>query len=243
MRIDVNFLEKALGIKVEYFSVIDSTMNYINNLVNSKKSLPDLVIADYQTDGVGRVGRKFYSPASTGLYFTVVFPDTYFPEGDVTPRVALAVRDAIFSVFEISCSIKWVNDLYFNERKVCGILCRKLPGYISIGIGVNVEEPKYIPEELTERFGFLVDHCQSKQYTYLVKEIFSFCLLWAKREKQKVLEEYREYCNHIGREVLLYQNDKEYAGTCVDISDDFSIVVNLNGELASFSSGEMSLKI
>lgn len=243
MRIDVKFLEKELGVKVEYFSVIDSTMNYINNLAANKKSLPDLVIADYQTNGVGRVGRNFYSPASTGLYFTVVFPDACFSEGDVTPRVALAVRDAIYSVFKISCSIKWVNDLYFNDRKVCGILCRKLPGYISIGIGVNVEQPEYIPEELTERFGYLVDHCDNKQYTYLVKEIFSACQLWAEREKQKVLKEYRKYCNHIGREVILYQNDKEYLATCVDISNDFSILVNLNGKLVSFSSGEMSLKI
>ncbi len=243
MRIDVDYLESELGIKMEHFSEIDSTMNYVNALISDKKRPPDIVVADYQTDGVGRVGRSFYSPALTGLYLTLVFDELFYPDGDITPRIALAVRDAIFSVFKVSCGIKWVNDLYFNGKKVCGILCRKLEGYVSVGIGINVEEPVSVPEELIDRFGSLVQQCDRKKYTYLVKEIYSHCRSWAECKKEDVLNKYREYCNHLGREVVLYQNNKELSGKCVDISDDFSIVVEVNGNLVSFSSGEMSLKI
>lgn len=243
MRIDVDYLERELKIKVEHFSEIESTMNYVNGLVSNKKRPPDAVVADYQTKGVGRVGRSFYSPDSTGLYLTLVFDEVRFSSGDITPRVALAVRDAIFSVFKISCGIKWVNDLYYRGKKVCGILCRKLQGYISIGIGINVEEPKSIPEELIGRFGYLVKRCDHEAYTQLVKAIYSYCRLWAECDKEVVLNKYRENCNHIGKEVLLYQNDKELSGKCIDISDDFSIVVKTNGRFVSFSSGEMSLKI
>jgi len=243
MRIDVDYLKRELGISVEHFSVIDSTMNYVNNLVNQRKRPPDAVIADHQTNGVGRVGRGFYSPDSTGLYLTLVYDESYFPDGDITPRIALAVRDAIFSVFGISCGIKWVNDLYINGRKVCGILCRKLDRYISIGIGINVEEPKSVPEDLIDRFGSLVKQCDRMNYTSLVKEIYSSCRYWSECEKNIVLSEYRNCCNHIEKDVILYQNNKKLFGKCIDISEDFSIVVEIDNKYYSFSSGEISLKI
>ena len=82
-----------------------------------------LMVASEQTQGRGRLGRRFESPEHTGLYFTILLrPD--LPE------------------------IKWVNDLYLRDRKICGILAESafLPGtdrlaYTALGIGVNLEEP------------------------------------------------------------------------------------------------------
>lgn len=242
-RIDLPLLRRELGINPEHFPILDSTMSYVDRQIRNKKTPTDLVIADHQTDGVGRVGRSFYSPRSTGLYFTVVFTEKDFPQGDVTPRIALAVRDAIWTVFGLPCGIKWVNDLYNSDKKVCGILCRKTDNFVSIGIGINVERPDYIPTELSDRFGFLVERCDPMDYTRLLIAVYKSILLWSSEEKSLVLEKYRAYCNHLGKVVTLFQNDVELSGECLGISDDFSLIVDVNGKKQLFSSGEMSLKI
>ena len=243
MKIDVQRLQKELGITAEYFDSIDSTMRYANDQILQKKRPPDAVVANFQTNGVGRVGRSFFSPESTGLYLTLILDESVFPFGDVTPRIALAVSDAIQNVFDLSCGIKWVNDLYLGSRKVSGILCRKVGAYYSIGIGVNVEKPESIPKDLEDRFGYLTESCDPDKYTELLCEIYKSCIHWSCVDKGHTLSCYRNRCNHIGKKIQLYRNDRNLFGICTGIDDDFSIVTDVDGEVMKFSSGEMSIII
>jgi BirA family biotin operon repressor/biotin-[acetyl-CoA-carboxylase] ligase len=116
-------LQALLGFDFEYFDVIDSTSLYLSRCIKQAKNPPRLVIASEQTNGQGRIGKKFFSPPNTGLYLTFCFGENQIQNSDLTPRLAVAVCEAIFDVFSISCGIKWVNDLYLNGRKVCGVLC------------------------------------------------------------------------------------------------------------------------
>ena len=106
------------------------------------------VIAQQQTAGRGRRGRSFYSPEDAGLYLSVVLE----PKGEtlqesllLTTAAAVAVYKAVQKVCGISLDIKWVNDLYFHGRKVCGILTEAITDFESgnieyaiVGIGLNL---------------------------------------------------------------------------------------------------------
>lgn len=107
------------------------------------------VVAGKQTAGRGRRGRSFYSPEEAGLYLSVILK----PRGSLkeslllTAEAAVAVYKAVLRTTGISLGIKWVNDLYYNEKKVCGILTEAVTDFESgdidfavVGIGLNLYE-------------------------------------------------------------------------------------------------------
>jgi BirA family biotin operon repressor/biotin-[acetyl-CoA-carboxylase] ligase len=133
---------------VMIFESIDSTNTEARRRAASGKSAPALIIANSQTAGRGRLGRSFYSPASTGLYMTAVFEASAAFESTVllTTAAAVSVARAIERLAGITVGIKWVNDLYLNDKKICGILCERSGDNVIIGIGVNVNQTAFPPE-------------------------------------------------------------------------------------------------
>ena len=91
------------------------------------------VIARSQTAGRGRRGREFYSPADAGLYMSVILK----PQGTIhdslliTTAAAVAVYRAVEQICGIRLDIKWVNDLFYQGRKVCGILTEAVTDFES----------------------------------------------------------------------------------------------------------------
>ena len=124
------------------FQVLDSTNTKAISI--AKEGLSEaVVIAKRQTGGRGRMGRRFASPEG-GLYLSYL-TDRLTPGASVlalTPAAALAVRRAILRTFDLSCRIKYPNDLILGERKVCGILCESVSREdrfcVVVGVGVNV---------------------------------------------------------------------------------------------------------
>ena len=103
---------------------------------------PFLLVADSQTAGRGRLGRRFVSPAGTGLYMSLLVPAPKEADhGLITILAAVAVCRAIEETADLQPRIKWVNDLFVHGRKVCGILAEKIEQGIVIGIGVNLRTP------------------------------------------------------------------------------------------------------
>ena len=105
-----------------------------------------VLAAHRQTSGRGRIGRSFASPKDGGLYFTLLLRPDFAPAQSsiLTPTAAVAMAEAIENVCGIAPKIKWVNDLYFNERKICGILTEAVPdksgkklNYVLIGKAVH----------------------------------------------------------------------------------------------------------
>ncbi len=110
-----------------------------------------LMVAREQTQGRGRMGRRFESPHGTGLYFTLLLrPDLPLSRSlQITILAAVATAEGIEAATGRKPDIKWVNDLYLDDRKICGILAESslMPGtdriaYTALGIGINIEEPE-----------------------------------------------------------------------------------------------------
>ena len=103
---------------------VDSTNIYAKKMVKDKVNGPVLVLAEAQTNGRGRMGRSFYSPNGSGLYMSYAYKvtDNVADSVVVTALTAVAVVTAIEELTDKKPKIKWVNDIYIDNKKICGIL-------------------------------------------------------------------------------------------------------------------------
>lgn len=152
------------GARIEVFKEIDSTniqakrwLSECGSLRTADGQLTEagktyensIIVAEKQTAGRGRSGRTFVSPARTGIYLTVI----YAPQGGITNPAkitafsAVAVCRALKKLYGIQPSIKWINDIFYKGKKICGILTEGTTNFETgiieaavIGIGVNIEE-------------------------------------------------------------------------------------------------------
>ena len=147
------------------FQVLDSTNTKAISI--AKEGLSEaVVIAKRQTGGRGRMGRSFASPEG-GLYLSYL-TDRLAPGASVlalTPAAALAARRAILRTFDLSCGIKYPNDLLLESRKVCGILCESVSCgerfSVVVGAGINVCSDVPLPEDAPAYPpGSLKDFCE-----------------------------------------------------------------------------------
>lgn len=143
----------------EKIDTVDSTNDYLTREVESGKVNKDkILIARHQTNGRGSNGRTFISDNNVGIYFTLLhFYDNDLELKFITQKAAVAVYQVFKHTFDIELKIKWVNDLYYNDRKVCGILCRNLIKHkaVIIGIGIDLFENKNINDEIKDIAGYI----------------------------------------------------------------------------------------
>lgn len=210
----------------------------------------ELFIADAQTAGRGRLGRRFVSNPGAGLYMSLRFEFT----GDmcdsvgITPQAAVALCQALESTCGAMAQIKWVNDVYMNGRKLAGILTEStvLPSGKRIficGIGINLL-PSDMPSEVAEiatdlkscgfspdRFTLAATVCEGLLEG--ISDLFN----------PSRLAEYKDRSFLIGRQVKVI-GDGEYTATVSDITDRYELIVELDdGSKKSLSTGEVSIKL
>jgi BirA family biotin operon repressor/biotin-[acetyl-CoA-carboxylase] ligase len=126
----------------KHFDEIDST----NRVALEWTDAPpySVVSADLQTQGRGRLGRSWNSPAGKGLYFSVVNP--LVDEELASLLSGLAVANAIEQLTPLSISCKWPNDIICRGFKIGGILCESKNDVFVVGIGINItHEPEHLP--------------------------------------------------------------------------------------------------
>lgn len=225
-------------INILAFDKIDSTSTYAKSNASSLP-LPSLITANAQTAGRGRKGNSFYSPENTGLYMTVIFkaPDDCRL---LTPKAAVAVCQTL-EEYGIKPQIKWVNDLFLNSKKVCGILaeCFISEGrtLVSIGIGINLKTDNF-PIDLPMA-GSINLECDK---TKLAEEIA--LRLLEEISSNDIISEYRKRLFVLNREISFTRNGTEYSVRAVDINENCNLIIKYSdGRLEALSSGEISIKI
>ena len=167
---DAAFLENGLKraghpLTLKHYETLDSTNEEARRL-HSPHGTDYLILADGQTAGRGRRGRSFFSPSGTGLYLSLLLhPEMEFSKlTSVTATAAVAVSLAIDRVCfsgEDRTKIKWVNDIFLDGRKLCGILTEahtspedSSENYLVIGIGINLLPPSSgFPKEIKNTAG------------------------------------------------------------------------------------------
>ena len=242
---------------VQHEACTDSTNRMLKELAKNGAKEGQVVIADEQSNGRGRLGRYFFSPKDRGIYMSVLLrpDDKAYEMAPLTAWVAVAVANAIEAVGGVRPGVKWVNDLILNGKKICGIMTEMAVkedsnkvDYIIIGIGINVSGKKEeFPEELSEiassieaETGIVVSKAQL--VSEIIRELDLLNENW-QIETPKYLEQYRKDCVTVGKEVRVLSPDGERAATALSVEGDFSLLVRYDvGTIERVYSGEVSVR-
>lgn len=227
-----------------------STNNYAKELAAKGAAHGTVILAESQTNGKGRLGRRFESPTGTGLYMSVIVR----PEFDIScaPLITSAAAVAAAESAEKLCGeeirIKWVNDLYMNGRKICGILTEsalesnKL-AYAVIGIGINVRNHEF-PDELRDiATSIEAETGKIINRNTLCGEILSRLEYYLDNiEKKEHLDEYRRRELLTGNYITANMGNEKIEGIAEGIDDNANLILKLpDGSEKKLTSGEANL--
>ena len=213
-----------------------------------------LLVAGEQTKGRGRYGRTFFSPQGTGVYFSLLLR----PKGvlaqqgtGLTAMAAVAMCEAVKELSGKPTGIKWVNDIYVNGKKVCGILTEASMGlesgmldYVILGVGVNVYPPETgFPESLVDKAGIVFDEMQDDMKNRLIALFLeNFGAYYLKQSEKSYIEKYKEYSLVTGKQIQVLSEYGKREAYVLGIDDDCRLLVEYeNGERATLSCGEISI--
>lgn len=223
--------------------------------IRAEEGAPEgtVIIARRQQQGRGRFGRSFFSPVGTGLYMSIVLRPAIHPTKAlyITTAAAVAVAEAAETLTGEAMSIKWVNDVYYGNKKVCGILTEGQFGeqglqYAVLGIGVNIAPPSDgFPTDIAHKAGTLFSIAPPAAIERLAAEIVErFYRLYQRLEEKPFLEAYRRRSLLNGRKVQTLSSDGTPVETVtvLGVDEEFSLVVlGEDGIQRRLSSGEVSV--
>ena len=238
-----------------YFEELDSTNRYLKDLAAKGAGEGTVIIANKQSAGRGRLGRSFFSPEEKGIYMSVLLrPDIPLERAVlITSMAAVAVARAMEKVCGITAKIKWVNDIFLNRKKVCGILTeaginyeKGTLEYAVLGIGVNVGEMEF-PEELKEIATSVSNECGFEvSKDALIDEILAELENWYPTLADgSFLEESRKRSVLLGKEIRVVDEmhpEGGYIATAVDINELGNLIIERNGVQSVLNSGEVSIR-
>ncbi len=237
------------------FGETDSTNSRARELALNGAAQGTAVVADSQTSGRGRMGRKFESPEGKGIYLSVILRPDFSAKTALftTTAAAVAVSEAIFEETGKKAGIKWVNDIYIGQKKVCGILAEAEANpktsrfeFIILGIGVNfnTENSDFSDSVIKRGAGAIYESekpaiSREKLTAAIIDKVALYCigLNGSKAEnkveseveskiesmRRMILEKYRSSSIVIGRKIRCIRGGEEWIATAKGIGD--------NGEL------------
>lgn len=255
----LSFIKKdtPTSFNIQIFETLPSTNDYLRTL--AKEGCPEftVILAREQTAGKGRLGRSFFSPAGSGIYMSVLLK----PEIDtgkltyITPLVAVALVEAIEKITSLRPQIKWVNDIFYNKKKIAGILTEtcfanntNVPDYVIAGCGINLQTPECgYPKNINNIAGSLFGFNTPDDNTVcrLIAEFL--CNLeyyYENIEEKPFLNKYKTSSMVINKHIFVISGDLKKDAFALDIDDDFSLVVKYPDETTEkIFTGEVSIRV
>lgn len=238
------------GHPMEYHDRIDSTNERAKAWARKGAPQGALVIADHQTEGKGRLGRRWIAAPATSVLASVVLRPTLTPAlaSLLTLSWAVAMRDALSQEAGHELSIKWPNDLVFEERKVSGILTESILSASGIeaavvGFGVNVNQETFESQKATS-LSLIAGRTLKRGplVARILKEAHRRIGELESGGPEETLNLCRRHSVTIGREVTLFLPEHEVVGKAVDIDADGRLVLETASGLFRASAGEVSTR-
>ena len=227
--------------------ITDSTNLYAKRRINSGESLPFYVTAKTQTNGRGRLSSSFYSPKDTGLYLSVAIPYSEdFNIVSLTTKSAVAVTKILEKHTEKQIGIKWVNDIFIDSRKVCGILAEAVNSVetgkiiaVVVGIGINLTTTDF-PAEIKSSAGSLGTDIPKE---ILADEIVTQIFKLISDNNSNYIDYYKSHSAVLGKKIYYFENEVKHEATAIDIDLNGGLVINENGTVKTLSTGEITVRI
>ncbi|MFK7821237.1 MAG: biotin--[acetyl-CoA-carboxylase] ligase [Planctomycetaceae bacterium] len=231
--------------RVEHHAVVDSTNTLALQRLADGTETPFLISADQQTAGRGRSGNSWWSPPGA-IMMTLVLERTE-SAAELPPYslvVGLAVRDALQALSpDVDLKVKWPNDVYLQDRKVCGILVEVPPNNrtrLVIGIGVNINNSVMsAPDELRQRVVSMRDihghtFCRTTVLANIVNAVQTEVL---NLDSEKLCERWSEHCWLTSKLVGITRGERTDEGICQGINNTGALMLQQSNGLLAVSSG------
>ena len=211
-----------------------------------------VVVADYQTSGRGRRGRRWIAPPGSAALISLILRPNIPP--DMLPLITLASSSAVARAISRMCDLKprlkWPNDVTINGRKAAGVLLESFEGgrlaILGIGVNVNLREEELPPHpkggatSLNLEVGREVDRFELIEL--ILAELEARYKALKRWEFDAVLSEYRLLCSTLGREVEVEEGGVRFRGMAIDLGEKGELIVALpDGRLRRVFDGEVSV--
>ncbi|KXG73982.1 biotin--[acetyl-CoA-carboxylase] ligase [Thermotalea metallivorans] len=248
---------KIIGKRIIHLNTIDSTNTMAKKIAAEDGEEGTIVIAEEQTEGRGRLGRKWVSPKGTGIWMSLILKPSIEPTeaAKITQIAAAAVALAIRKVTGCEAGIKWPNDIILERKKVCGILTEmsaelNCVNYVIVGIGINVNgDMEAFPEDI-KKTATSVKASAGKTVSrkaivlYILREFERLYLDFIQSKSlQKSVEICKKYSVTLGNPVKIINRDRQIVAEAVDLTEEGELVIrNQKGELEKIISGEVSVR-
>ncbi len=251
-------IEKYLNvpnITVDVLDSVNSTNDALKSMAQTGAPHGLLLVAKEQLAGKGRLGRKFSSPFGTGVYMSVLLRPTFSADEalSITTAAAVAVAKTLEKLSSKKAMIKWVNDIFIEDRKVCGILTEAAVNfenatldYAVLGIGINLAEPENGFSEDIKSIagpvfvGELPTMIRAKTIALVLNNFFD---IYNTLPNKDFINEYRERSYLTGKEVVMNEGNNQFRGTVSRIDENAKLVIKLGtGEERAFSHGEATIE-
>lgn len=245
-------LKKYTDIPIYCFKELDSTNKYAKQIASEGAPEGALVIADTQTAGRGRLGRSFFSPPGTGIYFTVILhPESLFANAPfITTAASVAVASAVRRLSGRDARIKWVNDVYIGSKKICGILTEAVTDLESgtvesavCGIGINYMTGAFPPELKDTATSIFTDSPNVTRSELLAAIVEDLLDMIKALPDHSFMDVYRSLSFVIGKDVTLKVGSRTIEGHVSDIDSMGGLVADIGGRTEVFRSGEVTLRL
>jgi len=250
-----NFENYLKNKKIRYYDSVSSTNTLLKSCAAQGETENTIFLSEHQTAGRGRLGKTFFSPRGCGIYLSYLLRQN-IPANDalfITVAAAVAMVRALKDILNIDAQIKWVNDIYVHDKKLCGILTEAVftpdasLSYAVLGIGVNVKTPpEGYPEEFAYKTTNLEDVCgkisDSQKCELMAAFIKNFDIIFSDKEKTYI-KEYKEASCLLGREIEILSGEHKGFATAVDIDANAALAVRKpDGNIVSLSCGDVSIR-
>ncbi len=247
---------KWVGKTIHHFHTIDSTNSKAYQLALSGAREGEVVVAESQDQGRGRMGRRWFSPPFLNLHLSVILRPNIPPHQAslITLMAAVATADAIHRFSSLSPVIKWPNDILLSGRKVAGLLNEihsetDRIHFVILGIGVNLNvDRKMFPKEirtiatsLKEEMGQTISRKNFLQC--LLQELERWYEVFLKKGGTPVLKAWRDRAMIEGREIKVTSFGEIVTGMAVDIDSDGALILETKkGERKRVVAGDVIYK-
>lgn len=247
----------ACDLDIHVYKIVSSTNTVLKEMAEQGAKEGTVIISEEQSMGRGRMGKKFFSPSGTGIYLSILLrPDIPAKEAlFLTTSAAVATAKAIETVSDKKADIKWVNDIFIDNKKVCGILTEasfnietnKLD-YAIVGIGINVCTPVGgFPDNISNIATSVFDKSSDSinKRSLLIANLLNYFMDYYKDlSSKKYIKEYISRSMLIGKKISVIDKEQAFDATALKIDNDCRLQVQFtDGTKKWLSSGEVSIKI
>ncbi|OGV97928.1 MAG: biotin--[acetyl-CoA-carboxylase] ligase [Nitrospinae bacterium RIFCSPLOWO2_02_39_17] len=249
---------KFIGSDIYIYGKVESTNDIAKELTNNGCKEGTVIIADLQSKGRGRQGRRWESPEGVGIYLSIVLkPEKIIPQ--LTLVAGVSAAEAIITSCKLQVTsnvilseaknlnresrifLKWPNDININGKKAGGILTEAIENgkaiIVGIGINVNTELSMFTDELKNKATSIMMETGKRVDRNLLIAELLNRFEYWYKKfnvgqgfslANETVIKRWKELSDTSGRRVKVNVGDSVFEGVALGLDNDGSLMIRLD---------------